>query len=294
MKLTRKIIHLFCTVSGELWARRISAAPASCVPHNPTCDEVLSADPTHRVSRHCDEVLAGDGTLRGLRSAADARKPPVSRPDIVRSGASRRRHALPRLALLRADRSIDLHHQPVRLALGRWLFGGLPSGSRQRGRLCLSSQSGCALASRLSRHHFVENRNRTLKLLVRHGFDRVGMLDLVLLGISRARTFKYTPGWSRRTLATAFSPCCRKSRKSAQMTSSLNALREPRGRPAGLPDCPWLPKVDRHVCAGAVLMLGNRMIALSIRQSGRSQRDRSKMLNRPPASQVARSRYRRG
>src|SRR6266540_3945602 len=27
--------------------------------------------------------------------------------------------ALPRLALLRPDRSIDLHHQPVRLALGR-------------------------------------------------------------------------------------------------------------------------------------------------------------------------------
>jgi hypothetical protein len=33
--------------------------------------------------------------------------------------------------------------------------------------------------------------------------------------------------------ATAFCPCCRKSRKSAQMTSSLSLLREPRSRPAG-------------------------------------------------------------
>src|SRR5215470_8886773 len=33
----------------------------------------------------------------------------------------------------------------------------------------------------------------------------------------------------------AFSPCLRKSRKSAQMTSSLSLLREPRSRPAGLP-----------------------------------------------------------
>ena len=34
----------------------------------------------------------------------------------------------------------------------------------------------------------------------------------------------------------AFCPCSRKSRKSAQMTSSLNPLREPRNRPAGLPE----------------------------------------------------------
>jgi hypothetical protein len=33
----------------------------------------------------------------------------------------------------------------------------------------------------LSRHHFVENRNRTLYLAVRHGFDRVGMLELCLV-----------------------------------------------------------------------------------------------------------------
>jgi hypothetical protein len=58
---------------------------------------------------------------------------------------------------------------------------------------------------------------------------------LMSRGINKARTFKYAAGWSRRTLAMAFSPCLRKSRKSAQMTSSLNALREPRGRPAGFP-----------------------------------------------------------
>jgi len=33
----------------------------------------------------------------------------------------------------------------------------------------------------------------------------------------------------------AFSPCLRKSRKSAQMTSSLSLLREPRSRPVGFP-----------------------------------------------------------
>ena len=38
----------------------------------------------------------------------------LSRPDIVRSGASRRRHALPRLALLRPDRSVGRIHKPIR------------------------------------------------------------------------------------------------------------------------------------------------------------------------------------
>src|SRR5262249_16834463 len=37
----------------------------------------------------------------------------------VRSRPRRRRHALPRPALLWPDRSIDLRHQPVQLALGR-------------------------------------------------------------------------------------------------------------------------------------------------------------------------------
>jgi hypothetical protein len=78
------------------------------------------------------------------------------------------------------------------------------------------------------------------------------------------------------------------------MTASLNLLREPRSRPAGFPETPGCQRLV-GMCAGTVLMLANRMIALSIRQSGRSQRkNRSKMLNRPPASQVVRSRYRRG
>jgi len=51
------------------------------------------------------------------------------------------------------------------------------------------------------------------------------------------------------------------------MTSSLSLLREPRSRPAGLPDSPGLPKVGGHVCAGALLLLGKCMIVLSIRQS---------------------------
>src|SRR5262245_14869596 len=48
----------------------------------------------------------------------------VSRPDIVRSGASRRRHALPRPALLRPHRAIGVLEQPVwTLALGFKLRG---------------------------------------------------------------------------------------------------------------------------------------------------------------------------
>src|SRR5215831_10131045 len=40
----------------------------------------------------------------------------------------------------------------------------------------------------------------------------------------------------------AFCPCSRKSRRSAQMTSSLSLLREPRSRPAGLPTRSGTPK----------------------------------------------------
>src|SRR5262249_41515593 len=41
----------------------------------------------------------------------------------------------------------------------------------------------------------------------------------------------------------AFSPCSRKSRRSAQITSSLSLLREPRSRPAGFPGCPGYQSV---------------------------------------------------
>ena len=54
-------------------------------------------------------------------------------------------------------------------------------------------------------------------------------------GTSKAKTFRYAPGCVRRTFAMRVVPCSRKSRSSAQMTASLNALREPRGRPAGFP-----------------------------------------------------------
>src|SRR5215472_6554089 len=75
-----------------------------------------------RTTRHIVEITrpAAVGPCAPCAPArADAANRHLSRPDIVRSGASRRRHALPRLALLRPDRSVDLHHQPVRLAFGR-------------------------------------------------------------------------------------------------------------------------------------------------------------------------------
>ena len=53
------------------------------------------------------------------------------------------------------------------------------------------------------------------------------------------------------------------------MTSSLSALREPRVRPARLPDCPGCQRLV-GMCAGTVLLLCKSMIALSIRQSGLS------------------------
>src|SRR5215472_7412126 len=82
--------------------------------------------------------------------------------------------------------------------------------------------------------------------------DMRSCINLCSRGISRVRHRKYTPGCSRRTFAMAFSPCLRKSRKSAQTTSSLNALREPRGRPAGLPDCPRCQRLVGICCCRRV------------------------------------------
>src|SRR6516162_9437215 len=74
-------------------------------------------------------------------------------------------------------------------------------------------------------------------------------------GISRVRHRKYTPGCSRRTFAMAFSPCLRKSRRSAQMTSSLSLLREPRTRPAGFPDSPGCQRLlDMCLCSHRVVV----------------------------------------
>ena len=67
-------------------------------------------------------VLAIGDPLRTVLSEDPTRR--VSRPDIVRSGASRRRPALPRLALLRPERAIGVLEQPVwTLALGFKLRG---------------------------------------------------------------------------------------------------------------------------------------------------------------------------
>ena len=113
------------------------AGQESVAPHRRSSRSKKTTRPYRR-----DHSPAGGRILRGVRSVGPMpANRYLSRPDIVRSGASRRRHALPRLALLRPDRSIDLHHQPVRLALGRLERGlqrnleGLRFGSRQRGRL---------------------------------------------------------------------------------------------------------------------------------------------------------------
>ena len=61
------------------------------------------------------------------------------------------------------------------------------------------------------------------------------------------------------------------------MTSSLSLLREPRSRPAGLPDCPGSQRLE-GMCAGTVLLFCKCMMALLIRQSARSQRKVDRLL----------------
>src|SRR6516162_10183822 len=106
----------------------------------------------------------------------------LSRPDIVRSGASRRRHALPRLALLRPDRSIDLHHQPVRLALGRLERGlqrslrGWPVGNRERGRLRRAFNDFRRLTGS-RREHGLDELDGLLDLLVAHSLEAPRMFN---------------------------------------------------------------------------------------------------------------------
>src|SRR5262245_26310875 len=101
----------------------------------------------------------------------------LSWPVIVRSGASRRRHALPRLALLGPDRSINLHHQPVRLALGR--LEHRESGSRWCCRfyhpLDHFDRTACLRFKRC-----LQVLDHRLKLLVRQLLDQIAVLDLVL------------------------------------------------------------------------------------------------------------------
>jgi hypothetical protein len=77
----------------------------------------------------------------------------------------------------------------------------------------------------------------------RHGLRASEVFDLqwqqieLSEGRLHVHRVKNAPGCSRRTFAMAFSPCLRKSRRSAQMTSSLSLLREPRTRPAGFRPC---------------------------------------------------------
>src|SRR5215471_21521174 len=95
----------------------------------------------------------------------------------TRSRARGRRHALPRLALLRPDRSIDLHHQPVRLALGR--LEHRESGSRYCCRFYHPLDHFDRAAS-LRCKGGLDELDHGLKLLVRQVLDRIAVLDLVL------------------------------------------------------------------------------------------------------------------
>src|SRR6516162_777945 len=132
---------------------------------------------------HRDHSPTGGRTLRALRSRGPMpANRHLSRPDIVRSGASRRRHALPRLALLRPDRSIDLHHQPVRLALALWLKpspDGLCLGSREYGRLHRAFNDFRRLTGS-RREHGLDGLDGLLDLLVRHLLYAVRVLHLHL------------------------------------------------------------------------------------------------------------------
>src|SRR5262249_56442270 len=64
-------------------------------------------------------------TIRDVTRSCLSARPAALQLDIGMLGACRRHFA--RLALLRPDRSIDLHHQPVRLALGRLVQRAAPS-----------------------------------------------------------------------------------------------------------------------------------------------------------------------
>src|SRR6516165_4645854 len=127
-----------------------------------------------RTTRHIVEITRPAAMAPCAPSAPASRCPQtaiLSRPDIVRSGASRRRHALPRLALLRSDRSVDLHHQPVRLALGR--FEHRESGSRYP----LDHFDRTAW---LRFKRGLDVLDHGLKLLVRQLLDQIAVLNLVL------------------------------------------------------------------------------------------------------------------
>src|SRR4029077_10540030 len=93
----------------------------------------------------------------------------------------------PRLALLRPDRSIDLHHQPVRLAL--WRLEHRDRGSRYCFRFYRPldhfwrrARLGCKRGLDVLDHGF--------KLLVRQVLERIAVLDLVLAGHQQREDFE--------------------------------------------------------------------------------------------------------
>src|SRR5262245_1720798 len=124
-----------------------------------------------------DHSPGGGRTLRALRSrgALPANRH-LSRPVIVRSGASRRRHALPRLAPLGPDRSIDLHRESVR-PLGR--LEHRESGSRYCFGFYRPLDHFCRRAS-LRCKRGLDVLDHGLKLLVRQLLDQIAVLNLVL------------------------------------------------------------------------------------------------------------------
>src|SRR5262245_32478828 len=100
----------------------------------------------------------------------------VSRPDIGMLGACRRWH-LARLALSRTNRGVSLHHQPVRLALGR--LEHRESGSRWCCRFYHPLDHFDWTAS-LGCKRGLDVLDHALKLLVRQLLDQIAVLNLVL------------------------------------------------------------------------------------------------------------------
>jgi len=68
----------------------------------------------------------------------------------------------------------------------------------------------------------LNGRDGLVQLFVRQARDRVSVFELHLLRHQQGANLQIGRGCIRRTFATAFSPCLRKSRNSAQMTSSLS------------------------------------------------------------------------
>src|SRR5262245_8252536 len=166
---------------GEVGA--LSRVEFSSVTASFACRPLSSAGSTYAgVLLRAQSRWTGPRPAMAPRAAYAPRGPmPANRhlswPVIVRSGASRRRHALPRLALLGPDRSIDLHHQPVRLALGR--LEHRESGSRWCCRfyhpLDHFDRTACLRFKRC-----LQVLDHRLKLLVRQLLDQIAVLDLVL------------------------------------------------------------------------------------------------------------------